>query len=134
MNNTSERTIPAPPVNPENARFFEAAKEGTLLVGKCRDCRGHHFYPRAICPHCFSENVEWVPASGTGVVYSYSTIRRGVPVPYTIAYVTLDEGVSVMTNIVDCDPANIRIGMPVKLVFEVAEDGTPVPMFAPIDH
>ena len=56
-------------------------------------------------------------------------MRRGAPVPYTIAYVTLDEGVSMMTNIVDCDVGNLKIGDKVKLVFKPAEDGTPVPMF-----
>ena len=126
-----ERPIAAPPVNPENERYFEAAKKGVLLVGKCAECGQHHFYPRLLCPHCNSENVEWVPANGTGVIYSFSTMRRGVPVPYTIAYVTLDEGVSMMTNIVDCDPDALNIGDKVKLVFRNAEDGTAVPVFAP---
>ena len=132
MNTTAERIITAPPVNPENERYFAAAKEGVLLVGKCGDCGEYHFYPRLICPHCNSDNTEWVPAKGTGAIYSHSTMRRGVPTPYTIAYVTLDEGVSMMTNIVDCDPDSLKIGDKVKLVFRNAEDGTPVPMFAPV--
>ncbi len=131
MTTAEERTIAAPPVNPENERYFAAAKEGVLRVGRCSDCNAYHFYPRLICPHCFSERTEWVPAKGTGVVYSFSTMRRGVPVPYTIAYVTLDEGVSMMTNIVDCDPDSLKVGDKVKLVFEVADDGTSVPMFTP---
>lgn len=131
MNTSAERIITAPPVNPENERYFAAAKEGVLLVGKCSDCREYHFYPRLICPYCNSDNTEWVPAKGTGVIYSHSTMRRGVPAPYTIAYVTLDEGVSMMTNIVDCDVDAIKIGDKVKVVFKNAEDGTAVPMFAP---
>ncbi len=129
MNTTAERTIQAPLLNPENERFFAAAKEGLLLVGKCSDCSEYHFYPRLLCPHCFSDRTEWVPAKGTGVLYSFSTMRRGVPVPYTIAYVTLDEGVSMMTNIVDCDPDSLKVGDKVKLVFRNAEDRTAVPMF-----
>ena len=129
MADSNERQIAAPPVNPENERYFEAAKEGKLLVGKCNDCGEYHFYPRLLCPHCFSGRTEWVPAKGGGVIYSYSTMRRGVPAPYTIAYVTLDEGVSMMTNIVDCDADSLKIGDKVKLVFKSAEDGTPVPMF-----
>ena len=129
MAENPEREIAAPPVNPENERYFEAAKEGKLLVGKCNDCGEYHFYPRLLCPHCFSDNTEWVPARGTGAIYSYSTMRRGAPAPYTIAYVTLDEGVSIMTNIVDCNPDLLKIGDKLKVVFKPAEDGTPVPMF-----
>lgn len=131
MTTTEEPTIAAPPVNPENERYFQAAKEGVLLVGKCNGCSDFHFYPRLICPHCNSDETEWVPAQGTGMIYSFSTMRRGVPVAYTIAYVTLDEGVSMMTNIVDCDPDTLEIGDRVKVVFKSAEDGTAVPMFTP---
>jgi uncharacterized OB-fold protein len=129
MAESEKREIPAPAVNPENEHYFEAARQGVLLVGKCNDCNEYHFYPRVVCPHCFSGKVEWVAAKGSGVVYTYSTMHRGVPVPYTIAYVTLDEGVSMMTNIVDCDTDKLNIGDNVKLVFKPAEDGTPVPMF-----
>ncbi|KPK56103.1 MAG: DNA-binding protein [Thiotrichales bacterium SG8_50] len=133
MTNVEERTITAPPANPENARYFEAAGKGVLLVGKCNDCGEYHFYPRVMCPHCFSDQTEWVSAKGSGTVYTYSTMRRGVPAPYTIAYVTLDEGVSMMTNIVDCDTDALRIGDRVRLVFKTAEDGTAVPMFTRVD-
>jgi len=126
---TAERKAPAPTINPENERYFNAAGKGVLLIGKCNACGEYHFYPRVLCPHCFSDNTEWVPAKGTGVIYTWSTMRRGVPVPYTIAYVTLDEGVSMMTNIVDCDTDALKIGDKVSLVFKPAEDGTPVPMF-----
>ena len=129
MTTAEERIITPPLVNPENEPYFEAARKGVLLVGKCNDCGEYHFYPRVLCPHCNSDKTEWVPAKGTGTVYSYSTMRRGVPAPYTIAYVTLDEGVSMMTNIVDCDTDGIKIGDKVRLVFKLAEDGTPVPMF-----
>ena len=129
MSETVERTIPAPAINPENERYFEAARQGVLLIGKCNACGEYHFYPRTLCPHCFSDDTEWVTAKGTGVIYTQSTIRRGVPLPYTIAYVTLDEGVSMMTNIVDCDTDALKIGDKVSLVFKPAEDGTSVPMF-----
>jgi len=129
MTTAAERIIEPPLLNPENERYFEAAKEGVLLIGKCNECGDTHFYPRMLCPQCNSDRVEWVPAKGTGVVYTYSTMRRGVPVPYTIAYVTLDEGVSMMTNIVDCDTDALKIGDKVRLEFTMAEDGTSLPMF-----
>jgi uncharacterized protein len=132
MSETVERTIPAPPINAENQRYFDAAANATLLVGRCNTCQQYHFYPRTLCPFCFSERTQWVPAAGTGTIYSYSILLRGVPVPYTIAYVTLDEGVTMMTNLVDCDPARLSIGQPVKVVFKEAEGGTKVPMFTPV--
>ena len=70
-------------------------------------------------------------AKGSGTIYSYSVLRRGVPEPYCIAYVTLEEGVSMLTNIVDCDLDAVRIGQKVKVVFKPSEGGPPVPMFTP---
>jgi uncharacterized protein len=131
MSEPIARTIPTPPINPENQRYFDAAANGMLLVGHCDACKKFHFYPRALCPFCFSERTEWVPAAGTGTIYSYSILLRGVPVPYIIAYVTLDEGVTMMTNLVDCDPAQLSVGQRVRVVFKETEGGAKVPMFAP---
>jgi hypothetical protein len=78
----------------------------------------------------FKETTDWLQASGRGTVYSYSIMRRA-PVPYAIAYVTLEEGVTMLTNIVDCDLDAIRIGQAVTVVFKPTEGGPPVPMFAP---
>lgn len=126
----AERKIPAPEANPETRPFWEAAAEGRLLIGKCASCGKPHYYPRAICPLCGSDATAMIQASGRGVIYSYSVMRR-VPVPYALAYVTLDEGVTMMTNIVDCDLDAIRIGQRVKVVFKPSEGGPPVPMFTP---
>ena len=126
-----ERKIPAPETNPETKPFWEAAAQGRLLIKKCLACGRVHFYPRAICPFCGSDKTEWVTASGRGTVYSYSVMRR-VPVPYALAYVTLEEGVSMMTNIVDCDLDAIRIGQRVTVAFKPSEGGPPVPMFRPM--
>ena len=125
-----ERKIPAPEANPETKPFWDAAAEGRLLIKKCVTCGQAHFYPRAICPFCGSDKTEWVTASGRGTVYSYSVMRR-VSIPYALAYVTLEEGVSMMTNIVDCDLDAIRIGQPVTVAFKPSEGGPPVPMFRP---
>ena len=127
---SEQRKIPAPSVNPENKPYFDAAAEGRLLIGKCNACGKVHFYPRAICPHCFSDRTEWRPAKGTGTVYSFSVLRP-VPAPYCIAYVTLDEGVTMLTNLVDCDFGRVAVGMKVKAVFKPAENGASVPMFTP---
>jgi uncharacterized protein len=126
----AERKIPAPAVNVETKSYWDAAAKGQLLVKKCLACGELHFYPRALCPFCFSERTEWVAASGNGTIYSYSVMRR-VPEPYAIAYVALDEGPKMLTNIVDCAFDAIHIGLRVKLVFKPSEGGPPVPMFAP---
>jgi uncharacterized OB-fold protein len=124
------RKIPAPEANPETQPFWEAAAQGRLLIKMCTSCRRPHYYPRSICPLCGSDTTEWVQASGRGTVYSYSVMRRA-PVPYAIAFVALAEGVTMMTNIVDCDLDTIRVGQPVKLVFKPTEGGPPLPMFTP---
>jgi uncharacterized OB-fold protein len=126
-----ERKIPAPEANPETKPFWDAAVEGRLLIKKCVTCGQVHFYPRAICPFCGSDKTEWVTASGRGTVYSYSVMRR-VPIPYALAYVTLEEGVTMMTNIVDGDLDAIRIGQRVTVAFKPSEGGPPVPMFRPM--
>lgn len=110
--------------NAENQAFFDAARESKFMLGRCKSCNELHYYPRAGCPFC-SGPTELVPAKGGGKVYSYSVMRR-VEKPYAIAYVTLDEGVTVLTNLVDCNPDSIRIDQSVRVVFK---DG--IPMFTP---
>ena len=121
---------PDPPVAVGNEPFWEAAAEGRLALKRCRDCGEFHHYPRAICPHCFSENTEWQAAAGTGTVYSFSVMRRSDP-PYAVGYVTLDEGITLMTNFVDCDLDALAIGQKVKVVFRRSPNGTAIPVFAP---
>jgi len=124
------RRIPAPRTLPESKAFWDAADQGRLLVKACLDCGQVHHYPRDICPHCLSERTEWREASGLGTVYSYSTMGRG-EAAYTLAFVTLDEGVTMMTNLVGCDPREIAIGQRVRVVFQPSDGGHAVPMFAP---
>lgn len=126
----SGRRIPAPRVLPESLPYWRAADEGRLLVKKCRACGEVHHYPRDICPHCLSAETEWVEASGTGTVYTFSAMGKG-DAAYTLAFVTLEEGVTLMTNLVDCDPAAVSIGQAVRVVFKPSDGGHAVPMFTP---
>jgi uncharacterized OB-fold protein len=126
-----ERKIRDPAMNPGDEPYFQAAGEGKLLLKKCNQCGQHHHYPRAMCPFCWSDKVEWMQAKGTGEIYTYTVTRRGGPVPYCIAYVQLDEGPRMMTNIVDTDLDTIKIGQKVKVVFKKTEGGQSVPCFAP---
>ena len=125
------RKIPfvgTPDTNPETKPFFEGADAGKLMLRRCTSCKKVHWYPRAICPFCMSPDTEWVPGSGKGKIYSYSHMARA---NLTIAYVTLEEGPSMMTNIVDCDPDALKIGQAVKLVFKPSDKEYPVPVFTP---
>ncbi len=124
------RKIPAPKVLPETQAYWTAADQGRLLVKRCNSCGKAHHYPRDICPHCLSSDTVWQDALGTGTVYSFSTMGSG-DAAYTLAFVTLDEGVTLMTNLVDCDPAQVRIGDPVRVRFKPAQGGQAVPMFTP---
>ena len=109
--------------------YWVAAREGKLLLKRCRSCGKSHYYPRPICPYCMSADTEWQQASGAGTVYSWSVERRATP-PYAIAFVTLAEGPTLLTAIVDCDLDSIAIGQQVRLTFET-RDGQPAPVFRP---
>jgi uncharacterized OB-fold protein len=125
------RPIQAPDTSPETEAFWQGAKDGKLLVRTCNACGDAHHYPRTICPFCGSADTAYVEAAGKGTIYSYSVTRRA-PIPYAIAYVTLDEGPTMMTNIVDCDLDAIKIGQRVEVTFAACEDGDgKVPMFKP---
>ncbi len=124
------RKIPKPMVLPETAAYWKAADEGRLLVKRCTACGEHHHYPRDICPYCLSEATEWITSAGSGKVYSYSTMGEGDSA-YTLAFVTLDEGPTLMTNLVDAPPSSWTIGQRVRVVFKPSEGGPAVPMFAP---
>jgi len=128
-----DRPIADPRMNPGDEPYFEAARAGRLLIKHCNACGAYHHYPRALCPHCFSDKVEWVDAAGAGEIYSLSVTRRGGPSAYCIAYVTLVEGISILTNIVDCDLDGLRIGQKVKVVFKDSVGGVAVPMFTPAE-
>jgi len=126
-----DRKISPPQMNEGDAPYFDAANEGRLTIKYCNDCGKYHHYPRALCPFCFSDRTEWKMAKGTGTIYTYSISRASGPVPYAIAYVTLDEGPSMMTNIVDCDLDTIRCGQKVTVTFKPDEEGRSIPMFKP---
>jgi len=117
--------------NVENKPFWEAAGQGRLMVGFCNACGENHYYPRSICPICYSTDTELKETSGLGQIYSFSVTRQADP-PHIIAYVTLNEGVTMLTNIVDCDAGTLRIGQRVRVHFVEAEDCCAIPMFSPL--
>jgi len=122
------RRIPAPAQNLESKPFWDAAKQGRFLIKRCNACGEAHWYPRTICPFCHSGDTGWEESKGEGEIYTFSVMRRNTPVPYAIGYVTLDEGISLLTNFVDCDLDSLKIGQRVKLKWTPTGEGNP-PVF-----
>jgi len=123
---------PQPITTPLTEPFYEAAAEGRLLIQRCTATGRHQWYPRTHSVHDTRADVEWVQASGRGEVYSFSVVNRSpfddVEAPYVFAIVELEEGVRMATNIVGIDPAEVRIGMPVRVAFEQRGE-TSLPLF-----
>lgn len=129
---------PVPIVNDWARPFWDAAKKEKLVIQQCRDCGKHIFYPRIACPHCSSDKVEWVNASGKGTVYSYTVVESNAPsafindVPYVVAVVKLEEGVQMLSNIVGCEPGEVKCDMPVQVTFEKLDEEFTLPKFKPV--
>jgi uncharacterized OB-fold protein len=131
--------LPAPPpaVSPDAKPFWDGSAEGRLLLQRCRGCETVVWYPRAFCPHCHAGELDWFEASGRGTVYSFTIVRRGAPDayrdagPYVLAYVELEEGPRLLTNLVDCDMDEIRIGDEVRVVFHPTGEGPALVRFRP---
>lgn len=116
--------------------FFDAARDGRLLIQRCDDCNEYQFYPRQVCVHCDSANVSWAEASGRGTVHTFTVIhQQGMPgwrdeTPFVAAIIDLEEGARMTSNVVDVAPSDVRIGMPVTVTF-VDEGPYVLPRFVP---
>ncbi|MBE3558090.1 MAG: Zn-ribbon domain-containing OB-fold protein [Ktedonobacteraceae bacterium] len=128
---------PIPDVSEIARPYWEAARREELAIQRCRACGAAIFYPRHWCPACFSLNLGWEKASGSGEVLSYSIIYQAPfesyapDVPYVLAIIKLAEGPQMMTNIINCRPENIYVGMPVQVTFERRAGEFNVPQFQP---
>jgi uncharacterized protein len=122
----------------DTVEWWEAAREGRLLLRHCGDCGATTYYPRTFCPRCWSENVTWQQASGRGTLYTWSVIYSNDQppfrdrVPYVAAIVELEEGPRMMTNVVDCDHDALRPDMPVELRFMEISEQYSLPVFTPV--
>lgn len=119
--------------HPSSRAFWEAAANGVFLLPRCHDCGRWHWYPRPFCPFCHSEHVALEPASGTGRVHAFSWLERAAP-RTIVAYVRLTEGPIMLTNLIGCDSASVRIDDPVTVSFRPAAEGRSMPVFTPLGH
>lgn len=135
----SEYNKPLPVIQKYSEPFWEAARNGDLLVQKCNDCHKPIFFPRDRCPHCWSTNLDWDKASGKGTVYAFSVTYEGVEQPFiedlpiVLAWIDLPEGIRMQSNIIGCNPDDVFIGMEVEVVFKKANDEISLPYFTPIE-
>ena len=131
------RPKPLPIITEENRPFWEGCRQGKLLLQYCDQCQHYQFYPRLYCMHCGAENPRWVEASGRGVIYSYTIIYQNRSpefvndTPFNVAIVQLEEGPRMLSNIVDIDPADLRVDLPVTVVFDQVNDTISLPRFRP---
>ena len=134
-------THPLPYASWETRAWWEGCGRGELVLQRCRSCGVVQHKPRAVCAKCLTDTVEHFVASGRGTVHTFTVTHQNslAPfrdhLPYVLAYVELDEGPRVLTNIVGCDPADVRIGLPVVADFQpqARDDGEAfaVPRFRP---
>jgi uncharacterized OB-fold protein len=125
---------PLPVVDAVTAPYWEAAALGRLLVAECDACARRHAPPEALCPYCRS-SWHWATSPGVGEVYSFTVVTRAASpdfdTPYVLALVDLDDGWTMTTNIVGCDPGAVTIGMPVVVEFLRQDDSISLPCFTP---
>ncbi len=136
MTTRRQRALPQP--TPETQPYWDGCKQHELRLQYCNDCKAFFFYPRAFCPTCLSDNIEWRTVSGKGTLHTYVISQRPAPgfedeAPYVIAVVRLNEGPHLMSNIVNVEPKpeNLKPDMPLEVIFAEMNETITLPRFQP---
>ncbi len=133
----SEIEHPKPGIDWETRAYWEGAKRHELILQRCSSCAAIQHRPRALCVSCFADTIEYFRASGRGSVYSYTITHQNQSpgfrnaTPYVLAWVELEEGVRLLSNIVGCSPDKVRIGMPIEVDFADIDGEVAIPRFRP---
>lgn len=139
----TEDLRPLPIPDPDSTDFWEGCKAHELRIKRCGDCGFYIHLPKPRCPKCWSTNVSAVTVSGKGTVYSFTIVSvpttRGFEPPYNVALVDLveQEGLRIMSNVIDCTEEEVQVGLPVEVTFHdvFTEDGqleASIPQFRPV--
>lgn len=121
-NDASMKPVPLP--DADSRVYWEGANQGKFMFQRCNSCGKAQFYSRSLCSHCQGKELQWLAAQGRGKVASFSVVYRApirafaADVPYVVALIDMDEGFRFMCNVIHADAQAVRIGMPVKVVFE----------------
>jgi uncharacterized protein len=133
MTEHTGKILPRP--TPESRQYWDACRNGELMLQRCDRCASYQFFPRMMCCRCNSDSVTWTRVSGRGRVRSYTVVRRPVSkayaaeTPYIVALVELEEGPTLMSNVTGCDPNAVTVGMAVEVTFEKWTDEISIPKF-----
>jgi uncharacterized OB-fold protein len=126
---------PLPQPSIDSKPFWDGLKDRRVMLQTCGDCGLIRHYPRPVCDACYSMDVEWTEASGRGTVYSWTQTHhpfhdgfRG-EVPYILVTVDLAEGVRIQSQLIDAKFEDVRVGLPVEVVFVDATDEVTLPLF-----
>ena len=127
-----------PPISEVAEPFWDATREGRLLLQWCAACARPVWYPREVCPQCLGSTLEWRESPGRGVVYActveHKAQTRALAAPYVVALVELDEGVRLLSNVVGSPPERVAVGDRVRITWEPLPDGRRLPLFEPVDR
>ena len=134
---TPKTKKPVPRPDEESRWYWEACARRELYLQRCRGCSAIRSYPRAVCPECLSSATDYLRASGRGTVYTFTvTHQNQAPgfreqLPYVLAWIELEEGPRILSNVVGCPPEKVSIGMPVEVDFEEFGENVALPVFKP---
>jgi uncharacterized OB-fold protein len=126
---------PMPETDGLAAHYWNEASEGRLALQRCSACGRHQHYARPHCTACGSRDLAWVSASGRGHVWSHTTVHRGpyddIAAPYVLALIRLEEGVVMLSHVVQTQPEVVSCDMKVELTFQPLREGVRLPVFRP---
>jgi uncharacterized OB-fold protein len=128
---------PLPRIGPDSAPFWAAAHAGRLELPFCTACGRPHWPAGPICPFCLEDKIEWRGASGRGVITTFTVVHKAwfpsfaAETPYNVIQVELEEGPRLTANLIDAPPGGLRIGMPVKILFDPVTPDISLPRFRP---
>ena len=137
MVSTPSKPLPNPISKEASLPFWEGSREHKLMLPRCDACGRPFWYPRELCPYCLSREIGWFEASGRGVLYSFTVIHQPAhpafrgDTPYVYALVELDEGSRIIANLVECEPSEARIDLPVEAVYDDVTEQVTLVKFRP---
>jgi hypothetical protein len=133
----AEYLKPLPHVDGVSRPYWDAARRHQLMLQRCRKCGAYRYPAGEACSSCLSDDLEWVKATGRGEVYTFTVFHQvyhpafAGDVPYVVAAIELEEGPRMIASLVGCTPPEVRIGMPVEVVFDDVTAEVTLPRFRP---